>query len=241
MAAQVEVLEQENPGRVLTLGGDCSVELASVSHLAGRYGPRLFVLWIDAHADLNNPGSSPSGTAHGMPLRLLLDGDQEAAFATFPGLSPRLAPEQVALVGTRDLDEPEADYVRHHQLALLDVATLSGAPAALARVPPVGAAVYVHIDLDVIDPVALPAVAVPTPGGVTPDVLAQALEPLRQQHDIVGIGITEYVPELGHDRSVLSRVLTALDLDAPSAQPFDSRDVSVPLAVGQADTARGQR
>jgi hypothetical protein len=54
---------------------------------------------------------------------------------------------------------------------------------------------------------------------VTPDVLAHALETLRQQHDIVGVGITEYVPDLSHDRSVLDRVLTALDINAPSAQP----------------------
>ena len=215
--AQVAVLEQEDPERVLTLGGDCSVEVASVSHLAGRYGPRLFVLWIDAHADLNTPGSSPSGTAHGMPLRLLLDGDRDGAFPTFPGPSPRLRPEQVALVGSRDLDEPEADYVREHRLTLLDVATLAVAPEAMAALPPAHAAVYLHLDLDVVDPVALPAVAVPTAGGVTPEVLASALTTLRRQHDVVGIGITEYVPDLGHDPGVLHRVLTALDLDARAA------------------------
>lgn len=217
--AQLAVLAEEDPERVLTLGGDCSVEVASVSHLVGRHGPRLFVLWIDAHADLNTPGSSPSGTAHGMPLRLLLDGDQDDAFPSLPGPSPRLSPEQVALVGTRDLDEPEVDVVRNRRLTLLDVATLSGAPEAMAGLPPVGAAVYVHLDLDVIDPVALPAVAVPTPGGVAPDVLVSALAALCRQHDVVGIGVTEYVPDLGHDRGVLHRVLTALDLDAPAAPP----------------------
>jgi arginase len=185
--AQVAVLEEEDPERVLTLGGDCSVEVASVSHLAGRYGPRLFVLWIDAHADLNTPGSSPSGTAHGMPLRLLLDGDRDGAFPTFPGPSPRLPTSATCSGRSRDLDEPEADYV------------------------------YLHLDLDVVDPVALPAVAVPTAGGVTPEVLASALTTLRRQHDVVGIGITEYVPDLGHDPGVLHRVLTALDLDARAA------------------------
>jgi arginase len=217
--AQLELLGREDPERLLTLGGDCSVEVASISHLSGRHGPRLFVLWIDAHADLNNPGSSPSGTAHGMPLRLLLDGDQEGSFPSLPGRDPLLTPQQVALVGTRDLDEPEADFIRDHHVTVLDVATLSGSPAALADLPPVGAAVYVHVDLDVIDPLALPAVAVPTPGGLSPDVLAQALETLRQRHDIVGVGITEYLPQLGHDRSVLDQVLTALGLNTPSAQP----------------------
>lgn len=215
--AQADVLEMEDPERVLTLGGDCSVEVASVSHLSRRYGPRLFVLWVDAHADLNNPASSPSGRAHGMPLRLLLDGDQDGAFVPFHGRSPRLEPNQVALVGTRDLDDPEADYIRHHQMTQLDVATLSDSPDALAGLAPAAAAVYVHIDLDVLDPLLLPAVAVPTPGGLTSDALAQALGALREQRDIVGVGITEYVPDLDHDRSVVDQVLTALDIKAPFA------------------------
>jgi len=213
--AQVEVLDQEDPDRVLTLGGDCSVEVAPVSHLARRYGPRLFVLWIDAHADLNTPTSSPSGTAHGMPLRLLLDGDQEGAFPA-ARLAPRLRPEQVALVGTRDLDEPERDYIRRRRLRLLDVARWSDAPTAPAGLPAADAAVYVHLDLDVLDPAGLPAVAVPTPGGVSPAVLVQALEALGDQHNIVGVGITEYVPEVGHDQSVIDQVLSALDIQALS-------------------------
>lgn len=213
--AQVEELELHSPDRVLTLGGDCSVEVAPVSHLACRYGPRLFVLWIDAHADLNNPSSSPSGTAHGMPLRLLIDGDLEGVFPAPPGLTSQLDPKQVALVGTRDLDATESDYVRHHQLRLLDIATLSATPKALADLPPAGAAVYVHLDLDVLDPTALPAVAVPTPGGVAAGRLAQGLTALRERHVVVGVGVTEYVPQVDHDRWVLHEVLTGLGVAAP--------------------------
>ncbi|MEO3771053.1 arginase family protein [Micromonospora sp. B9E7] len=206
--AHRDVLARHHPRRLLTLGGDCAVEVASVAHLAGHYAQRLFVLWIDAHGDLNTPASSPSGMAHGMPLRLLLDGDADAALPA-PGC---LTPGQVALVGVRDLDPAEVEYVHRHDLTVLDTATLGAHPPRLAELPPPGAAVYVHLDLDVLDPSALPAVAVPTPGGLTPAALTRSLTALRTRHRVVGVGITEYVPQVEHDQQVLGEVLGALGL-----------------------------
>ncbi|MET8087531.1 arginase family protein [Micromonospora sp. NPDC005237] len=206
--AHRDVLARHRPRRLLTLGGDCAVEVASVAHLAGRYAQRLFVLWIDAHGDLNTPASSPSATAHGMPLRLLLDDDAQGVLP-----APRcLSPGQVALVGVRDLDPAEVGYVHRHDLTVLDAPTLGAQPTRLAALPPPGAAVYVHLDLDVLDPSALPAVAVPTPGGVTAAALARSLTALRAHHEVVGVGITEYVPQLAHDRQALIEVLDALGL-----------------------------
>ncbi|MDG4839295.1 arginase family protein [Micromonospora sp. WMMD967] len=206
--AHREVLAKHRPQRVLTLGGDCAVEVASVAHLAGQYAERLFVLWIDAHGDLNTPASSPSGAAHGMPLRLLLDAAAEGALPA-PGC---LTPGQVALVGVRDLDPAEVEYVHRHDLTVVDCATLGAQPTWLAELPPPGAAVYVHLDLDVLDPSALPAVAVPTPGGLTAAALARSLTALRAHHQVVGVGITEYVPQVEHDQRVLGDVLEALGL-----------------------------
>ncbi|MGC5310302.1 arginase family protein [Micromonospora zamorensis] len=206
--AQTEVLARHRPQRLLTLGGDCTVEVASVAHLAGRYAKRLFVLWIDAHGDLNTPASSPSGTAHGMPLRLLLDGDVDGALPDAHCLSPG----QVALAGVRDLDPAEVEYVRRHDLTLLDAPRLGVHPARLAELPPPGAAVYVHLDLDVLDPSAFPAVAVPTPGGLTAATLTRSLTALRAHHQVVGVGITEYVPQLAHDQQVLNEALGTLGL-----------------------------
>ncbi|MCF0094866.1 arginase family protein [Micromonospora sp. MH99] len=208
--AHRDVLARHRPRRLLTLGGDCTVEVASVAHLASRYAHRLFVLWIDAHGDLNTPATSPSGTAHGMPLRLLLDDADDA-----PGALPApgcLSPGQVALVGVRDLDPAEVAYVRRRDLTVLDAPTMGAQPTRLAALPPPDAAVYVHLDLDVLDPSALPAVAVPTPGGVPAAALARALSALRAHHDVIGVGITEYVPQLAHDRRALIEVLDALGL-----------------------------
>ncbi|MCZ0970589.1 arginase family protein [Streptomyces albulus] len=72
LRATRQALAEWGPGPLRTVGGDCGVELAPVSHAVARHGADLAVVWFDAHADLNTPASSPSGGFHGMVLRTLL-------------------------------------------------------------------------------------------------------------------------------------------------------------------------
>ena len=87
----------ELPERPLILGGCCCSHIGAVEGLAARHG-RLAVVWVDAHGDLNTPESSPSGNEWGMPLRMLLD-------------SGAVDAQDVALVGARDLDPPEREFI----------------------------------------------------------------------------------------------------------------------------------
>ncbi|MGW1453211.1 arginase family protein, partial [Micromonospora sp. NPDC002411] len=72
--------------------------------------------------------------------------------------------------------------------------------------------VQAFVSIAALDPSALPAVAVPTPGGLTAAALARSLTAVRAHHQVVGVGITEYVPQLEHDQRVLGDVLDALGL-----------------------------
>jgi len=95
--AQSAALATGIPARPLVVGGCCCAHVGTIRGLAARHG-RLAVIWLDAHGDLNTPETSPSGNLWGMPLRLAIDeGSVRAA--------------DVALVGARDLDPPEVDYV----------------------------------------------------------------------------------------------------------------------------------
>ena len=183
-------------------------------HLARRAtAQRLFVLWIDAHGDLNTPASSPSGTAHGMPLRLLLDADADGALP-----APRcLMRGQVALVGVRDLDPAEVEYVRRHDLPVLDCATLGAQPPGWPScLHPALRCTCTSTWTCWTRPRCLPWRCPPR----RPDLRRAgtvADTALRADHQVVGVGITEYVPQLAHDQQVLNEVLGALGLTiAPS-------------------------
>jgi arginase len=185
-----ELLEAEQPARVLAVGGDCGIEVAVISYLLTRYDGDLTVLWIDAHPDLNTPETSPSGTFHGMPLRVLLgEGDPE-----FTALVNRpLRNGQVVLAGTRSFDPPELATIERYGLRVFSPEQLGREVPELVRSIHRGGSrrVYVHLDLDVCEPTEIPAVACPTPGGVPTSALLGLLDALAAELDIVGAGVTE--------------------------------------------------
>jgi arginase len=91
---------------VLTIGGDCGVELAPLEAARLRHVPDLTALWFDAHADLNTPVTSPSGAFHGMVLRVALGDGDDVLAADRP-----LSKWRVLLAGTRNLDAAERELL----------------------------------------------------------------------------------------------------------------------------------
>ena len=191
------------------VGGDCGVEVAPVEAALAAHGDGLVVVWFDAHGDVNTPESSPSGAFHGMVLRTLLG-------SGFPEISPSrvLRPSQVVLAGVRALDPAEKEYVEEAGLALVEPAALGTLTSVVAALQP--RAVYLHIDLDVLDPEFFASVGTPEPEGVTPDQLIAAVRELTARFPIAGVGITEYEPDRAEDRAVLARLVPALFSDEPS-------------------------
>ncbi len=170
-----ETLNEQNlalaaalPERPLVLGGCCCAHIGAVEGLAARHG-RVAVVWLDAHGDLNTPATSPSGNEWGMPLRMLID-------------SETIAPEDVALVGARELDPPEEEFIDRSGL---HVGTAGIEPAL------VGAdAVYVALDVDVLDPNGAVVPFMPAPGGLTEDEVVGALERVTATQAVAGAGLT---------------------------------------------------
>lgn len=188
--AQLAALEAPG-GPVLTVGGDCGVELIPISVARFRYGSGLKVAWFDAHPDLNTAESSPSGAFHGMVLRSLF-GEGDAEFAA----SPALEPGHAVLVGTRAFDPAERD--------LLERGLVSQAPDALSGAEHV----YLHLDLDVLDPGEFAGLNFPEPAGLTIDELVAAIRGLAG-FDVIGAGITECVGT-GLELRVLEPVIEAV-------------------------------
>jgi arginase len=182
---QSAMLAVSLPERPLVLGGCCCAHLGAIRGLARR-GGRLAVVWLDAHGDLNTPAASPSGNEWGMPLRMAID--EGAAVA-----------ENVALVGARNLDPAELDFVDEQRLDDDIGRALEGA-----------AGVYVALDLDVLRPGEIPSF-MPEEGGPTVAELAQQLQELAGASiPLAGAGVTGLRPEA--EPASLAPLLAALGL-----------------------------
>ncbi|GAA1596248.1 arginase family protein [Actinomadura kijaniata] len=183
---------------LVTVGGDCAVDLAPVERAHARYGDRLALVWLDAHGDLNTPASSPSKAFHGMILRALLGEGPADLLPARP-----LSPSRVVLAGARALDAGERAFLDAGPLRHLPPAALT--PEALAAaVADTGAeAVYLHLDLDVLDPGTFASVGTPEPGGLTPEALSAAVQALAGGFALAGMAITEYEPRSPEDQKTL--------------------------------------
>jgi arginase len=177
------------PERPLVLGGCCCSHVGAVEGLATRHD-RLAVVWFDAHGDLNTPGSSPSGNLWGMPLRMLVDGDI-------------VAPDDVALVGARNLDPPEEEFIAAHGVHTGE--------AGIERALDGADAVYVAFDTDVLDPDDDVVSFMPEPGGLTVVEAAAMLRRVAAQRPLAGAGLSGLAPAPGNTES-LTRLTSALGL-----------------------------
>ena len=183
LQAQTLAMAADLPQRPLVLGGCCCSHIGAVEGLAARH-ERLGVIWLDAHGDLNTPETSPSGNEWGMPLRMLIDrGAVEA--------------QDVALIGARNLDPPEVEFIAAEGIH-------DSAEAVLERVD----CVYVALDCDVFDPSEL-GVWMPEPGGPTVAEIEKLFCGLRDRGVVVGAGFTGLSPDPGNVEK-LERLSTAL-------------------------------
>jgi arginase len=203
------------PGPAVTIGGDCGVELAAVEHAASR-DPGLAVVWFDAHADLNVPEESPSGAFHGMVLRSILGGGPPA-FAS----RSAVAPARTVLAGVRSMDPGEEAFAADAGVAVLAGGEVTPDSIVAALRATGATSVYVHVDLDVLDPSSVTAVNHPEPFGLSVPDLLEAVKAIRAEFTLAGAGITEFAPsddgsaaadhpDAGDDLTTILRLIAAL-------------------------------
>lgn len=195
MLDAIDIVNRAQPGFILTTGGDCGASFASIAYTNKIHGGKVGVIWVDAHADIHTPSTSPSGNYHGMILRNLLG---SAEFDVQPEVP--LRPEQIAYLGLRDTEKEEDDVI-----AQLGIPRFS-AQQVLAGDEPMKKVVdhfkkhgithvYLHVDCDVMDDKYFPHVHVPEPDGLTLPRLLEVLQYLRRELPLAGCCLTEWAPE----------------------------------------------
>lgn len=211
----------------LVLGGDHAAAIGSISGIAShcrKNKKTLGVLWIDAHADMNTPQTTPSGNIHGMPLAIAL-GSGDKRLTRLNGFSPKVKPGNVALIGIRDVDKEESTAVKQFRNLGMQVYTMSdvdkqGVPRIITRVINdfKNEVDHIHIsfDMDGIDPEYAAGVGTPVEGGLT----------FREAHMIM---------ELIHDSGSIS------SLEVVEVNPIlDTRNETAELAVDLIESALGK-
>jgi arginase len=175
----------------LVLAVNCFTSLGTV----GGVGRDVGVVWFDAHGDFHTPDSTPTGFLDGMGLAMLTGdgwGEMRAGLRTVPA-------ENALLVAGRDLEPTEIERVEASELRRADANTLEDALDELsARVD----AVYVHIDLDVIDPSVARANVLSVEGGPDTEQLEQALEAISNRLEIAAAALTAYDPSQDRENRV---------------------------------------
>lgn len=205
----------------LTLGGDHSLAMGSVAgsaaHVAER-GGSLGLLWVDAHADLNTPETSPSGNVHGMPLAVVL-GRGHPMLLEIGRSRPVVRADRSVLLGVRSVDEGERKRIRDLGLAVYSMKDLDerGVSAcmreALARVTAGTSGFHLSLDMDALDPEVAPGVGTPVPGGLTYREAHLACELVAESRRLVSMDVVEVNPILD-ERNRTADVAVELVLSA---------------------------
>jgi arginase len=188
----------------LVLGGDHSIAVGTVAGLSRAHrekGSKLGLIWIDAHADMNTPDTSPSGNVHGMPLACCI-GQGPSELTDIFGFAPKVRPHNVAIVGLRDVDRREVPYVRDAGVAAFTMREIderglrSVMTEAIERASEGTAGFHVSFDMDAVDPREAPGVGTPVRGGLTYREAHLAMEILCDCDKLAGMEIVEVNPVL---------------------------------------------
>lgn len=201
-----------SPDRALVVGGDCGVEYAAISHAVRD---DTCIVWFDAHPDLHSPASSESGAFSGMVLGALLGrADEELRASGLPTPPPAIDSSRVVLAGARSFDEAEDAFVDESGIMTVSAFDLTPEEVVDAVAATGATSIYVHIDLDVLDPSTFDGLLDPQPFGLEPATLVSVVSALRERFELVGAGICSFAPATaeaaGDDLGTILRIVGAL-------------------------------
>jgi arginase len=211
LAAMVEKSLEESMLPVV-LGGDHSIAAGTLSGVAAHFKKKekkIGLIWLDAHGDINTPESSPSGNVHGMPLATAM-GYGAAELVELQGFKPKVEPQNISLVGIRDLDSQEKKLAKKsgvHVFTMRDIDERGMREVmsdALKYAMDDTDGISVSLDMDFVDPSDAPGVGTPVRGGVTYREAHLAMEMLADTEAMVSLEIVEINPVIDeHNRTAL--------------------------------------
>jgi arginase len=209
------VLESLREDRIpIVLGGEHTLAMSGVSAALQHFEGDLGLLWIDAHADINTPGSTNSGNVHGMPVAALAgmssdtDGkpnEEWEELLTVLGSGPRLDLEATVWYGLRDVDPAERNRlaglpITMHQIDRYGVGSVVSMIDEWYRKSGVRQ-LWISFDVDALDPILAPGTGTGVRGGLTyreahltAELIRESLDERVCPYRLVGVDVVETNP-----------------------------------------------
>ncbi|PWY64679.1 Ureohydrolase [Aspergillus eucalypticola CBS 122712] len=203
-----QVYEHAKEGKfVLTLGGDHSIAIGTISGTAKaireRLGREMAVIWVDAHADINIPEMSPSGNIHGMPMAFLTRLAREEQKDIFGWLQDEhiVNTRKLVYIGLRDVDRGEKQLLREHGIkafSMHDVDRYGIGRVVEMALAHIGNDTPIHLsfDVDALDPQWAPSTGTPVRGGLTLREGDFICECVHETGNLVAMDLVEVNPSL---------------------------------------------
>lgn len=185
----------------LIVGGDHSIAAGSMKGLV-EAGNDFAVLWVDAHADVNTPRTSPSGNVHGMPLAAALGLEPARLVGRSAPGEPLIEPDRLVIYGVRDVDVGEKEALKRFGVKVFTMSDIDQkgvavtAAEALRHLLRDGRDLYVSFDVDSLDPSVAPGVGTPKEGGFTYREAHLIMEMVAQTERLVALELVEVNPIL---------------------------------------------
>ena len=199
----------------LVIGGDHSIAIGTIAGLMAAYKEEeaelrkdepkteltLGVIWIDAHGDLNTPHTSPSGNIHGMPVSCAL-GQGPKELTHIGGFAPKVYPNDIVLVGLRDLDRQEKAGILDSGVHAFTMKDIDERGMAAVMRDAINLATrntdYLHVsfDIDSVDPRIAPGTGTTVFGGLTYREAHLAMEMIAESDALTSLELVEVNPIL---------------------------------------------
>lgn len=193
--AALDILNIEQPDKIVTLGGECSASVAPFTYLADKYRGDVAMVWIDAHPDITLPGDTYTGY-HAMAVTACMGLGDKKIVSQLPA---RIQPEKILFVGLRDWERDEIklrqqEYGIKH-LSPKDVATDSSAVISWLKECK-ASHIVVHFDMDVLDPADIIAAVGVVPGGMKMAGVIRTINDIANEKELVGLTVAEPMPRI---------------------------------------------
>jgi len=204
----------------LVLGGTCNVCLGTLS---GFDHSQSGIIWFNAHGDFNTPETTVSGYFDGMSLAIATGHCYRDLWSQVGNSTP-VSEAHTLLVGVRDLDLQEGENLNRSHIHVASVESVQGAGRTADFAPQLDELaahvhdIYLHLDLDVLDPQESPGSTYPTPGGPSMQEVEQALRMIVKRLHVKAAALTAYNPELDREDKTLRVGMHLLSVLADSAR-----------------------